>query len=970
MVSTETLQVVINAKDYLSKKIKEVNNSIKQTGTVSSTSSNQATAATNRIGSAYEQLRAKVTSVWNNIKNTIKSSTIGQSVNSNALAKPFLNAAESIKQRWSSMVETIKSKLKGLSNSGGSAGKGFNISAAGLATLNGQVTTTNSKVTTLLVTLNKISPALNTIGGKAINAFTNASAKIESFKGSIGKLGSKMTSLVSGLSGVQSAIMGAFGAVGVTSLTSFTVGAAIARQKLNAVTTSITGSEAATKSLNAAISKATTGGIIGFTKVAQAVQQTGIKYNLTNKQLEATAPVLNRIGTLARAMGKDSETAATIMNKAYDGLNGNFMLLKRNLGITKEQLLDAGWSGAAKDVDGYTNALMKVLDTKPEMQEYLNSFEGQQERLQLAIKGVGRSIGEIVLPVINTILGWFLEMHKQAPWLTTALVGISIAILGVISVLTMLAPILFLIEEEIIAIELSTMWPLIVVAAVIALIAVLKHLYDTNENVRKIFDQIGNTVKNLVVKAWNELQRIMEPLGRTFNHFMSVLGRLAHDLLGLFGITGDAADNFDWLGAVIKAVGAYITTQIQIIIWLVEVIASVLVPVISLVVNIIANLVNFIISLSEAFSLLMEGDITGFFTVLGNAIWTFLSETVLNVGQMFLEILNNLNMVMGGVLTSAISWLTNLCNAFIQGAANSVNGFIIWISQLPGQFYNWLLDAWNRFWTWRNQIVENFKTSAQKAVDNFISYIKSLPGKFWTWLMNTYNKVVSFAKTLYDKMKNAAKQAVDGFKSYIQQLPQKMWDALMGVKQKIQDSVGSLVQSIKNLAWRLVDGFKSAFHLDALSLLDAAGTLDTTYSVSLDVPDSSKLSYHVINDNTVSTNDKEGTLDTGADNNITSTLDDDKLLKILKEIQTLLSDIHKEKNNNSIEVINDGEIKLKLDYDLSNVPSGINIDLLRDLLSQLLTDKDILKQLTSNKDFQMLDKRAKTKIINAYNRHI
>ena len=46
------------------------------------------------------------------------------------------------------------------------------------------------------------------------------------------------------------------------------------------------------------------------------------------------------------------------------------------------------------------------------MQEYLNSYEGQMERLKLAIGGVGRQIGEVFLPILNALLGGFLDLHQ------------------------------------------------------------------------------------------------------------------------------------------------------------------------------------------------------------------------------------------------------------------------------------------------------------------------------------------------------------------------------------------------------------------------------------------------------------------------------------------------------------------------------------------------------------------------------
>ena len=986
MVTTETLQVILNAKDMLTSKVKQANEAIKQTGTIANTSGTTASNATNRIGSAYERLRSKVTNVFNNIKQVIKNSSVGTAVNENGLARPFLNAAEKIKQKWTSMTETIKSKLKGL-NTNANVDGGFNISAAGLATLNGQITTTTGKVSTLGNMIIRIGGYSSTLGIKLSTAFATAQTKVEAFRTKLQGVGQRMQSVVGGLSGVQSAILGAFGAVGVTSLSQFTIGAAAARQKLNAVTTAITGSEAATKSLNNAISKATSGGVMGFTKVAQAVQQIGIKYNLTNQQLEATAPVLNKIGTLARAMGKDSETAATMMSKAYDGLNGNFMLLKRNLGITKEQLLDAGWSGAASDVDGYTMALQKVLDTKPEMQEYLNSYEGQMERLRFAIQGVGRQIGEIFLPIINMVLGTFLELHKQCPMLTTVLVALAVGIVGLISVLSVLAPVIMMIielhEMEAFA-TLAAYWPyLLIAAAILIVIGILLYFYNTNESVRNAMNKVGDTIKTVVSTAWEKLQKVIQPLITTFNHLMQVLGRLGKDLLAVFGITGNAADEFDWLGTIIEFLGNVFLVLVEHVVGLVEVFASILVPVIGFIVNVIANLIDFVITLGEAFSLLMSGDILGFFTVLGQAFATLLINVVINFGQMFLEIINNLNLMFNNVLLLLGAWITNMVTGFLLAGYNSVIGFINWISQLPSMFGMWLLDAWNKLVLWAGNIVNKFKEAASNAVTNFINWVKTLPGKFWNWLVETYSKITSFKSILVQKIKDAAKAMLDGFIEWVRKLPSKFGGWLGKIKDEIWNRRGALVSAIIKLGKDLLNNFKNALLNSitggayvASAVNNQVDMIVKSYqdSTKIVTASASKLGMEAI----------KAFEDTGA-NSLTGALQNNKKdisykissklkdeTKIRKDEELYLKEILNYLTSNTGPVIVDNTGNIKVDYNLTvdGLPDTIDEETVANIVIETIQSKDVIKQIVTSPTFQRFDERTKNKLLNELRRHI
>ena len=986
MVTTETLQVIINAKDMLSGQIRNVNNAINQTGTT-------ARNATNTANSAYTQLQNKVRSVFNNIRNVMKNSTAGNLISSSGLAKPFMNAAEQIKQKWQTTMQQIKSATRVMSNVKVSTG---GISNAGLATLNGQVATTTTKVTLLSRVINTVGTGASSLGLKFSNAFQSAQAKIGTFTSKLRGVGQRMQSLVGGLSGVQSAILGAFGAVGVTSMSQFTIGAAIARQKLNAVTTGITGSEEATNKLNKAISAATKGGIVGFTNVAKAVQQVGLKYGLSNDQLAATAPVLNKIGTLARAMGKDSTTAATIMSKAYDGLNGNFMLLQRNLGITKEQLLAEGWSGAADDVDGYTNALQKVLDKKPEMQEYLNSYEGQMERLKMAVAGVGRQIGEIFLPILNSVLGAFLDINEKAPWLTSILVGAGVAILGIISVMSMLAPVIMMIielrEAEAFATWAAYLPYLLIAAAIIALIAILWHLYNTNDKVRAIMDAVGKTVKETVVKAWENLQKIIQPLIPTWNHFCDVVGRAVNQFLSFFGITREGGGEFDALTGIIQVLGLMFQGLVEHITLVVQVLAAILVPAINLVLNVVSNLINFITTLGEAFTLLMSGDILGFLSVLIEALTTFLMSTLTNIGQFVLEILNNLNVIFGNVLSLVWAWILNLVTSFIVGASSAVNGFIIWISTLPGRLWLWLVDAWNRFLAWRAQVADGFRRAASDAVNGFINYVSGLPGRLWSWLVQAAGKVTSFGSQARSKMLEAARGMVDNFKNKIKSLPGIMWSELMNIKAKIQNGIGSLGNAIANLGWRLLDRFKSALGINSPGHMSHAIEDEMGYIGGYMEDAVRPLRNRAVNlgDSILS-----GFMGTGAGNisagisgangsiayNVRHSVDDASLnvnkeeVGILNAILALLNDIldNQDKNNvtgGAVSVTNDGSIQLEHHITVDGLPDGVDSEAVYDIVREAFTDRELINMLVSSREFQALDNRMKTRILGTYSRHI
>lgn len=1062
MVSTETLQVILDAKDQLSSKVRQAENTIKSMGTTANVTSTTATSATTRIGTAYDTLRAKVTNVWNSIKNTIRNSSIGQTISSSGLAQPFLNAAETIRSKWQGLMQTIRSSkakpsidtsgvntaekkinelrqkinqvnslkasprfemtqlqqadgkikvvvkdLENLKNKStitlkvNSNGSELNnvsnmvdkviqrtqklnsttvtpkVSPAGLATLNGEIT----KTAQLTV---QLSSRFGTLGQKIGIAFSGAVSKIEAFKSKLNTVGQRMQSIVGGLSGVQSAIMGAFGAIGVTSLSQFTIGAAIAREKVNAVTKSVTGAGQAFETVNRKIKSSVAGTTLGYNNMATAVNNVALRFHVTGEAVGNLAGPMAKIGVLAQAMGKSSSEAASVMEHAYDGLLGKWRALK-TYGITEEDLRAAGWSGAADDVDGYTRALDRVLERNPKLKEFTSTFEYQFESLKMSIQAVGTEIGLMLLPILKSIVEFFLDLNKEAPWLTKALVLLAIAVVALVSALAVLAPIIIMIVElqELQAFTaLAANWPyLLLAAAILIIVGVLLYYYNTNETVRQAMDRTAETIKSSLVKAWDILNRIVQPLIPTFNHFLAVLGRLGNDLLGVFGITGEAADNFDWLGLAIDAVSFVIQDIIFRITFLVEILSAVLIPVINLIINIVSIVINLIVSVAEAFSLLMEGDIVGFLTTLGEALWTFFSQLLTVIGQFFIELLNNLNLMFNNMIYSTWNWLVQWISSMINGAWQAVTGFLVWIATLPVQLLVYLVQAWLNFCSWRDNLVNKAKEAAMTAVNNFIEYIKTLPGKFKEWLDNTINKIKDFARTLYERMKSAAQDAVNGFKDKISNLPQEMWNVLVSIKNKIVSGVGMLVDAMRNLAWSMWNSFVSIFtgNTYAFSPLEeaitrisqnvssSAGTFydaglllgeavsagfengETIPVISSQANNSNKLSYEL----THSIQNKN--------NNILETIVD-----LLRE----LLDQGEEEQTVHAELEQSGTVTIQHDINLENVPDGIDENELVALIKQLLNSDDVIKALTTNREFQRMDTRMKQKIIREYERHV
>ena len=359
--------------------------------------------------------------------------------------------------------------------------------------------------------------------------------------------GAKITNLVSGISGVQGILMSAFATVGVTSLKSFTIEAAIAREKVNAVTRSIAGSQQAFTATQNSIKQAIAGTTLGYNNMATAVNNVALRFHMSGESLKALPGPMAKVGIMAQAMGKSSSEAASIMEHAFDGLQGKWRSLKQ-IGITEADLKAAGWSGAADDVNGYAASTRQSFRKNPKFKEFTNTFEYQFESLKMSVKSVGTEIGMVILPVLKGVLQWITDLSKNNPELFKMGVTLGVILLALTSFATAVLPIIMLISAikdlEIVTkawsivtkavsiaqaalnLIMSANPIVIVVLAIIALIAILWYLYNTNEDVRNALNGLFEFLQNSFAGAWEWLTGVITGAGDAINGFMEWLGLL------------------------------------------------------------------------------------------------------------------------------------------------------------------------------------------------------------------------------------------------------------------------------------------------------------------------------------------------------------------------------------------------------------------------------------------------------------
>jgi hypothetical protein len=750
-------------------------------------------------------------------------------------------------QHYQSMSKS-RAMLEHLASSGTRMG---NLINRGLTTADNAMSKISNKASQLRTKLEN-----TTIGSKLVSGLESASAKVTSFtqkfdgvKAKIAEVGSKIGSAIgNGLDRARSkvealneklgtmgqVITSAVGAIGMGGIYDLTVGLGMAREQMLTLMTATTGSAGAARNLVNQLDQITNRSVVGLSELGNAMNNIKISTGMTTSQLSLIAPTVDKVGQAAILMGKDTTTAQEIMTAAFRGLNGEFDILRSNFGITKQTLMDAGWSGAADDVEGYNAALSKVLDENLDLSGVMDSTTGKIEKIKKAFRTAGKIIGEQVVPYIEKAADIFLRLTQQFPGLTTGIIAIAAGFMLFLTVLPILGSVFgalksmavflgivkgaedaltlskmksiavdaattaytyakaaalavlgaatrvynFIVAEGTIATKLATaaqwLWnaalaanPIgIVVVAIIALIAVLAYLYNSNETVRNainwlwaglqqlggyiyggllaawnalvgalswvwdILVQVGSFIMGTFMSAWNAITSAMSPI-------ISALGKLWGALQKVFGgwLNQKGAEANVILGAIAYVAG---------VVWgafakLVEIIGGYLKP----------HIDNLIIIFTILWDLL-----GGAFT----AVWQTLSASIVGVIDFISNFIIILSDLVAGNITATefmgLVWdefaklLTTLFLAMVNGVGKFtadlirkafeagkgiLDGFIQWLSQLPGRAWTLFMQFLGYLSQLPGMAYNRAARVGSSIVQAIRGYLTSLPGQMYNW---------------------------------------------------------------------------------------------------------------------------------------------------------------------------------------------------------------------------------------------
>ena len=699
---------------------------------------------------------------------------------------------------------------------------------------------------------------------------------------------------------------------------------------------------------------------VDMTAVGASAEELSVKLGMGSDSLTEMSETLAVASSAFVAEGRTQEDAILAVSDAIDG---QWAKLKE-LGITQEDIKNNGWTGDLNDkktlLEGLNNTLEKMGFTKTA--EDIVTLDDAFQALSVAGGILLQKILVPLTPILLKVMGYFLDLAyavgnvvtfiQDNGWLQgPILIGAVAVALGLLAGAAKVA------EVSIIELIISAMpgfivslyeaaagflaisyagAPLWAIVAVVAAIAIAVYelgiyfgwwkdvgtmieavraglgrlwaAFINNPNVKGFIQDLTNLWNGLcdalqpvidwAKKVWTE----MFPPGVNFDIVRAII-----DAFGEVGkVFGDVVNGikimyakFGILGAIVGIVNA----PVQAIVGVLRLIICALLGCSPGIVPALQTVQEVFTSVWEAIAGFIGGVISSIVSAI-QPIINILSQIANFYLESFMYAWQTVIMVFN-IVSMAVNRIINIFSLFLSGQINLQTMLTMIWNTLTGMFASVFNTIISRVTSFASKMVTKALAMARQFVNNIITNVKQLPGKVYSALLTVVSKIRSAIQSWITAATSKVKDLISKITSPFSGVASSISSALSGV-------ASALLEPFKD-AWSWIkpyyDKIKSA--LDIIPGGAAGGEF----------------------------------LAAGGEETITTT-------------PVVTGNVYStpKVDNSPIEV--DHNLNLNFSFDFKDVPSHINTQ----ELANALTDKTVIRELVNNKDFQILDGKAKERL--------
>lgn len=504
-------------------------------------------------------------------------------------------------------------------------------------------------------------------------------------------------------------------------------------------------------------------------------------FNIIQSGILGQSDKLEKLGVNMSEANLEAFALAQGMNKSYSEMNEaekatlryNYMLQETSnvqgdfaknsdsfanqMSIAKLNMQDLSTEVGKILLPIVESAMTKFNELGEKLKEALKSEEVQSNIASIAdgISGLIEFVGELavdILPIFLDLLKWILD---NSGMISTGIVaiGAAIATLKVANIINNIidkfrsvekATKLWEAAQKLLNIQLSLNPFVLITVAIIALIAALVYLWNTNEGFREAVINCWNAIKEVGLGVWDWL----------VNFFTVDIPSAWNTLLEFFqGIPDWFAQLWD------SVINTFLLWGENIWIFFSETIPM------------------WISSITEWFNQLPYNIGYALGTVLGSIIqwvldtWTYLVGNIplwiQGISDWFAQLPGMIWIWLANVITGIYQWGSEVYNSAILWVSNAINGIISWFASLPGNIAAWLSTCISNIVSWGSDLYNNAINAARDTTNGIIEWFSSLPGKMVdigsNIISGIWEGITSMGNWLWNKITGFAGGILDGF---------------------------------------------------------------------------------------------------------------------------------------------------------------------------------------------------------------
>lgn len=537
--------------------------------------------------------------------------------------------------------------------------------------------------------------------------------------------------------------------------------------------------------------------ISNFNDIIEAIHVIQTEMGITGTTAKEAASTIEGSLNMTKSAWTNLLTGMADDNSNFDVLVQN---LVNSLGSLAENLLPRVKIAIEGIGELIRTLLPKVLDEIPEIMASLFP-ESMQEDIKIIFEGIVEAIKTTVnfamqwIPKITEGFAWFLENSSKIVGgilaISAAIVGfkagamitkvikswqeaqLALALYGMSAegvtikqgvmngVFTAWETLVALFTGKItLATVATTLWskaqavlngilsanPIgFIIAGVVALVAGIIYLWNTNEGFRNAVIKSWNAIKEAGIVVWSWLVKF----------FTEDIPKAWESVVAFFkGIPDWFKGVWDSVLAVFKEWG----TNIQL--FFKETIPQV-----------IQSVIDWFNQLPEKIGYAL-GYALGTIVQWGVDTWNYLVTNVPiwieNVVTFFSQLPGKIWTWLVGTFNKVTTWGSNMLNKAAEVGSNFINNIINWISQLPGKFSNWLNDTISKVASFASNLGQRASQAGQNMVNNIINAVKNLPSQMASIGKNivqgVWNGITGMGSWLSSKVSSFFSGIVDGAK--------------------------------------------------------------------------------------------------------------------------------------------------------------------------------------------------------------